>query len=263
MSSTVPCLRKSNASVLIYEQTEKTAGLKSKRTFHVKHEGARMIKGVIFDYNNTLYFDMDIAKAAFRQLFKEAGCDESEFEDFYTTICRSPSSVAVKLLSEFAGREFSKEEARHYTGQIDVYYQQGCIDMHRDRLAEGAEELFDYLIRNGYKINICTATVDFSVDFYFRNTRLDRWFKRELVANDDGHISNKVEMYRKAAERIGVEAKDCLVFEDSPKGIEDAMKAGFKQFVYVNHYHNPSIGLKEILQEIEDFTQLDYSIFER
>ena len=221
-----------------------------------------MIKGVIFDYNGTLYFDRDIAKYTFHQIFVGAGCKEEYFEDYYQTICRSGNSVSIKLMSEFLGRDFTEEENRYYFDLIDRTYQQGCIDMHRDQLADGAEELFDYLKEKGCRINICTATSSLGVDFYFDNTRLARWFDRKLVAHDDGTCANKKEMYKRAAANIGLKPEECLVFEDSIKGIEDAMSVGFDKFVYVNHYHFPSSGHKQILQEIEDYTQLDYSIFD-
>ena len=166
-------------------------------------------------------------------------------------------------MSEFLGREFSEEENKYYSDLIDEKYQQGCIDLHRNQLADGAEKLFDYLKENGYRMNICTATVSDGVDFYFKNTRLYRWFDRDLVSHDDGSSTNKKEMYKKAAENIGLRPEDCIVFEDSIKGIEDAMSVGFDKFVYVNHYHFLSSGHRQILQEIEDYTQLDYSIFEK
>ena len=222
-----------------------------------------MIKGVIFDYNGTLYFDRDIAENAFHQVFVGSGCREEDFEDYYQTICRSGNTVWLKLMSEFMGRDFSEEDNRYYSELIDSKYQQGCIDMHRDQLADGAEKLFDFLKKNGYKMNICTATVGKGVDFYFENTRLARWFDRKLVAHDDGTCANKKDMYKRAAANIGLKPEECVIFEDSIKGIEDAMSVGFDKFVYVNHYHFPAVGHKQILQEIEDYTQLDYSIFDR
>ncbi|MBR3227753.1 MAG: HAD family phosphatase [Erysipelotrichaceae bacterium] len=222
-----------------------------------------MIKGVIFDYNRTLFFDMDIAEYAYRKVYEKAGCDEEYFEDYYQAICRSGNTVSIKLLSEFAGRDFTEEEAKGYSDMIDEMYQQGCIWLHRDQLAEGAEDLFAYLRDKGYRMTICTATVGSGVDFYFRNTRLDRWFDRKLVSHDDGVCVNKKEMYKKAAENIGLRPEECLIFEDSIKGIEDAMSVGFDKFIYVNHYHFPSSGYRQILQEIENYKDLDYSIFEK
>ena len=64
-------------------------------------------------------------------------------------------------------------------------------------------------------------------------------------------------MYQKAAERIGYRIEDCTVIEDSLKSIKEAAKAGCDHIISIK---TSDPDTKEIIQVIDDFTQLDYSL---
>ena len=220
-----------------------------------------MIKGVIFDYNSTLFFDLDLHVEAWKRLYLSLGCAEEGFEDFFKMACTVPNRVSVEWMGKETGKTFTEEEIAKHSLQKEVYYHEEVLRNKRNELAPGAIDLIEYLLNNGYKINICTASIAYNVDFYFENTKLDRWFDRDKVAFDDGICANKTEMYQAAARNIGLLPEECLIFEDSIRSIKDALNAGFDKFIYVNHYHKERPEIKEVLQEIEDFTQLDYSVF--
>lgn len=67
-------------------------------------------------------------------------------------------------------------------------------------------------------------------------------------------------MYRSAAERIGADIQDCLVFEDSPKSIKEAIEAGCRNIIAIKRKDTPDF--KEIVQTIRDFTEFDRNLLE-
>jgi beta-phosphoglucomutase len=64
-------------------------------------------------------------------------------------------------------------------------------------------------------------------------------------------------MFLTAARRLGIPPNGCLVFEDSPAGIEAAHRAGMRTVV-ITTYLNPEefIGVAGILQAVPDFSHL-------
>lgn len=126
-------------------------------------------------------------------------------------------------------------------------------------MAPGAEEFLNYLKENNIPINLCTASLKVNVDFYYDLLHLEKWFDKDLIAYDDGSFENKVEMYKAAAERIGVDIKDCFVIEDSLSSIDQAIIAGCKNIIAIKKTDTPDYP--EIKQVINDFTKIDYSLF--
>jgi len=54
------------------------------------------------------------------------------------------------------------------------------------------------------------------------------WFDLVVTADDVEFPKPHPEVYLKGAEFVGVDPKDCLVFEDGDKGIQSAIDAGMK-----------------------------------
>ena len=125
-------------------------------------------------------------------------------------------------------------------------------------MTAGAEELLDLLKEKQIPINMCTASLDVNVDFYFEFLHLERWFDRDKIVYDDGVSYDKKDMYLKGAERLGVDIKECLVFDDSPTSIRKAAEAGCENIVIIKKPNNPD--LPQIRQKIRDFTEFDRSL---
>ncbi len=104
-----------------------------------------------------------------------------------------------------------------------------------------------------------------NVDFFFRHLRLHAWFARERVAFNDGTVRGKPapDIYRRAAQNLGMDVRDCIVFEDSKSGVEAAKRASARKVVGVSSASAPSRlrlwGADEI---IADYTRPD-EIFEK
>lgn len=244
-----------------YEEGASVVDYRRCVTFHVKQWGAKMIKGVIFDFNGTLYFDEEMAEGAFHHLFREMGYPEDNFTEMFLYARRNPFSAFLLKVGKELNRTYTEAEKEYYIGRLSHHYRKSCRESGQNGPAPGAAELLDQLKEKGYKLNLCTATVEETVDFYYEHTGLGRWFDRSLTAFDDGVTRDKKEMYRQAAENIGLDPKDCLVFEDSLNCINDAITVGYERFIYVNHYGHEKAAQKEVLQEIKDYHELDRSLF--
>ena len=117
----------------------------------------------------------------------------------------------------------------------EAYYRDICRE-ERDsfHLVEGATAYFDRLMESGIPFAIASASIKPNIDFFVESFDLDRWFAPERIIYDDGRFTDKVAMFRCAAETIGVPVEECLIFEDSESGIRTALEAGCRNIVVVD-----------------------------
>ncbi len=78
-----------------------------------------------------------------------------------------------------------------------------------------------------------------------------------MIVYDDGTYENKVAMFKKAANNIGVKIQDCLIIEDSVSGISNAYKAGCHNIVVVDYNKKEEYeklpGVTQVIDSFENF----------
>lgn len=78
---------------------------------------------------------------------------------------------------------------------------------------------------------IASAAIPFNIDFVLDNLKIRDYFAAIVSANDILISKPNPETFLKAASLLGVDPKNCLVFEDTPKGVESAQNADMKAIV--------------------------------
>jgi beta-phosphoglucomutase len=100
-----------------------------------------------------------------------------------------------------------------------------------------------------------------NIEFVTKNMHLESYFKAIISANDVQKSKPHPETFLKCANALAIEPSECLVFEDTPKGVECALNAGmdcvvilgeheadeFKHYENVIHFINDYVGLATIL----------------
>jgi len=219
------------------------------------------MKKVLFDFNGTLFFDSDINYIAWKETIRELAGDRINFDQIYPQYRSMRNEAFISAVFRSLDMPEDPEKIRYWAKRKETeYYQNYCRRNKRNKLASGAAELLDLLKERDILFNLCTASIKENVDFYLSYLGLNRWFDIKKIAYDDGTFINKVEMYRSAAERIGADIQDCLVFEDSPKSIKEAIKAGCRNIIAIKRKDTPDF--KEIVQTIRDFTEFDRNLLE-
>lgn len=219
-----------------------------------------MKKAVFFDFNGTLYMDHDLNYMAWKQTIEEIAGNSIDFDKFFIKAQQYMSYQIINKAYELIGVETTKENTNNYVHKKEENYQNLCLKLRRNKMVLGAEELLNYLKEQNIPVILCTSSIDYNVDFYFKNLDLDRWFDRKKVVNDTGEYTVKTDMYLECARRLGVDIKDGVIFEDSPKSIKEAIDTGCPNIIIIKRDDSPSYP--QIKQVINDYTELDYSIFE-
>ena len=220
------------------------------------------MKAVLFDYNGTLFFDDDINKEAWEATIDEISQGRIDAKEFYETCIGTINYALVSQLFEKLRMPLDEEKIMYWSIRKETeYYHKICRKLGRKELTPGAEELLNYLKEKNIPFTMCTASLDVNVDFYFEWLKLERWFDRNTVVYDDGISHNKKDMYLEGARRLGVDIRDCLIIDDSPSSIRNAVEAGCENLVVIKKDNNPD--LPEIRQRISDFREFDYSLLEK
>jgi beta-phosphoglucomutase-like phosphatase (HAD superfamily) len=102
---------------------------------------------------------------------------------------------------------------------------------------------------------IGSAAIPFNIDFILDNLDIRKYFNAIVSAEDVAVSKPDPETFLKAAELISTEPSGCLVFEDAPKGVEAAARAGMKSVVLTTmHTRNDFPFSDDILAFIKDYS---------
>lgn len=96
----------------------------------------------------------------------------------------------------------------------------------------GAINLMKALKKKGLKIGIATGAGLANFEATIKAARLEGLADATATA-EDGRGKPNPDLFLKAAEKLGVKPKDCVVFEDAIYGIRAAKKAGMKVIAVV------------------------------
>ena len=78
---------------------------------------------------------------------------------------------------------------------------------------------------------IGSAAIMFNIDFVLDGLNISKYFSAIVSADDVTRSKPDPETYLKCAEALHASPKDCIVFEDAPKGVESAFNAGMRSVV--------------------------------
>ena len=218
------------------------------------------MKGIIFDFNGTLFWDSQLHLDAWREYSKRLRDVPFSDEEMLKYMFGRTNADIIKYA---IGKEPEPELVEKIAAEKEEYYRNMCRDM---KLAPGAEEFLDFLKENNIPRTIATMSEWSNVEFYIKNFNLEKWFDLDKIVYSNGIIPGKPapDIYLIAAKNINLEPSDCVVIEDALSGIEAAINAGIGMVMAiasrepVDFYKN-IVGVNKI---ITNFSQIDKNIFD-
>lgn len=216
------------------------------------------MRGVIFDFNGTMVFDEKFHAQAWKKFFSDKidrEISDEEYQKYFQGV-----NVDI-ILEKYLGKKVSREEIAELTEEKEKIYRDLCLESGEFKFADGLENFLDELKKNHIPRTIATAAGLNNVKFFFENLNLANWFNLEYVVYDDGTLPGKPapDIFLKAAEVIGAEISDCIVFEDSRSGIKAAKRAGaFKVIGITSTLDKETLKNRGAAEVIDDFTNLKF-----
>lgn len=207
-------------------------------------------KAFLFDLNGTMIDDMQYHIKAWHNIINNLGANLSI--ERVKEECYGKNNELLDRI--FPGR-FSEEEKNKMSYEKEKAYQQSFKP--NLKLIDGLDEFLREAHEAGIKMAICSAAIMFNIDFVLDGTNTRHYFDAIVSADDVSTSKPDPETFLKAAEQLGIESKECIVFEDAPKGVESACNAGMKAVV-LSTLHEPYEFrmYKNVIQFAKDFTEL-------
>ncbi len=221
-----------------------------------------MYKGIIFDFNGTLFFDSEKHLEAWREFSKRVrdhAFTDEEMRDYM--FGRTNEDILAYLL----GRKPEPELVGQLAQEKEAVYREMCRkDKENTVLAPGAVEFLDYLKENNIPTTIATMSEKNNVDFFIEEFNLAKWFELDKIVFHDGNIKGKPapDIYLKAAKNLGLKPEECIVVEDAVSGIEAARAAGIGKIIAIASMESEDLykNIPAVSQIIKNFDEIDRNI---
>lgn len=206
-------------------------------------------KAFLFDLNGTMINDMAFHIDAWFTLLNEMGHPVS-----YEQTKMQCYGKNHELLERIFPGKFSEEEKKSMSISKEERYRKGYQPFLK--LLDGLDIFLEKAKEEKIKMAIGSASIQSNVDFVVEGLHLQKYMSA-IVSADDVSISKPhPETYLKCAAKLNIDPVDCLVFEDSPKGTEAALKAGM-DCVAITSMHTPDeFDPVNIILFVPDYTDL-------
>jgi beta-phosphoglucomutase-like phosphatase (HAD superfamily) len=223
------------------------------------------MKGIIFDFNGTLYWDSHLHYEAWRDYSKILRGHEFTDEEMREKMFGHTNEDII----EYAiGKKPPKELVEKYGKEKEALYRKRCLTRPEEfKLAPGAIELLDYLKENNIPRTIATMSEWDNVEFYIKEFNLEKWFDIDKIVYSDGTIPGKPapDIFLIAAQKIGLKPSECIVIEDAIAGINSAKSAGIGKIIAIAslepiEFYQNITGVNDIILNFNQFNKSYFNL---
>ncbi|MDQ6788736.1 MAG: HAD family phosphatase [Acidobacteriota bacterium] len=194
-------------------------------------------RAFIFDMDGTLVDNMRFHAEAWQKMLAE----NDLIVDTHDFLVKTAGKTNREIIPNFF--ENASEERLLEVGQRkETIYRE--LFLPERRAIAGAIEFLTEAQNLGVKMAVATAAPIANMEFILDGLDLRKFFTAVTTAADVSNGKPNPEVFIKSAEKLGVEPKNCIVFEDAINGFEAAYRAGMK-----------SIGIATV-NSIEDILNL-------
>jgi hypothetical protein len=211
------------------------------------------VKAFLFDLNGTMIDDMHYHnKAWFHILNDDLGANMT-WDEVKSHMYGKNTELLIRV---FGKDRFTLEEMNVLSVEKEKRYQAAYRPILK--LIEGLAEFLAASKNKNISMGIGSAAIPFNINFVLDGLDLRHYFDSIVSADDVLESKPDPETYLKGAAELGVLPEECIVFEDAPKGVEAAQRAGMRAVVLTTmHEAHEFAAYNNIIQFITDYRELD------
>ena len=175
---------------------------------------------VIFDMDGVIAHTNPHHTEAFKQFFDKYGVAYTieEFEDHMY------GKHNDYIMRYFFKRLLDDAEVKRLGEEKESLFR----EIYADHVApiEGLLQFLDALKTAGYRVGVATSAPRANLDFIIDKLSIRMYMESVLSSEDVTAHKPDPQIYLKSANRLNVEPRNCIVFEDSHSGVSAARNAG-------------------------------------
>lgn len=218
-------------------------------------------KGIIFDFNGTLFWDTDLHNTAWKEFANKHG-KKLTVEELNTQL---HGKVNKDILEYLFKKQLDSSLIKLYGEEKEILYRELCSkNKHLLKLAPGAVKFISELNKNDIPIAIATSSDKTNVDFYLKVFKLNKWFPNERIIHHDGKMQGKPapDIFLRALNRLNLKAEECIVIEDTINGIKSAQNAHIGKIILIQSGNHIGVTDFKNIQIISDFNEMNISVLD-
>lgn len=205
-------------------------------------------KAFLFDLNGTMIDDMQYHITAWYRILNELGAGISM--ERMKKECYGKNNELLERV--FPGR-FSEDEKNYMSLEKEKQYQQEYRP--QLKLIDGLDIFLKQSDEKNIAMAIGSAAIMFNIDFVLDGLNIRPYFTAIVSADDVQYSKPHPQTYLQCAAKLNLLPQNCIVFEDSPKGVEAAANAGMPSVVITSmHPKEDFEDFDNILLFINDYT---------
>ena len=179
-----------------------------------------MIRGVLFDMDGILLDSERLGRSIFQQACRERGYEVDN--DRYARLLGVTRANCSRLLKEQLGEAFPYDEVYEiYREGLRTHALDGTLPVKK-----GLQACMDGLKARGIRIALATSTPRQQVELYQQHIPAMKDAFDFMVCGGEARSKPDPDIYLKAAQGLGLTARECAGVEDSLAGIQSISAAG-------------------------------------
>ena len=208
-------------------------------------------RALIFDMDGTIVDNMAFHTRSWLEFFARRG-REYEAEAFFR---ETAGAQGREILRARLGDDVTDEEIAVLAAEKDALYRE-MYGPHRAAI-KGFDDFVTAADERGVALAVATSAPPKNIVFTLDELDLRRHFAAVVGAADVRQGKPHPDVFLKAAEKLGANPADCIVFEDAPMGVEAARRAGMRAVVITTTL--PAAAFAEfdnVVEIVNDYDEL-------
>jgi len=206
----------------------------------------------IFDMDGTLVNNMGVHIQIWVEFLASIG-HPTDTETFYR---RTVGKVNAEILREFVRPDLTDAEVAVYSLQKEELYRRRFRPLLKE--IPGLSAFLRQARASGMPMALATSAGMENVRFVLRGLGIEAFFSAVVSADEVVNGKPDPEIFLKAAAKLGVAPGECLVFEDSPSGLEAAHRAGMRAVALTTTFTVDKLeGQPAVIRIVPDYVGLE------
>ncbi|MDB5871845.1 MAG: family phosphatase [Ramlibacter sp.] len=210
---------------------------------------------LIFDMDGTMIDSMPWHAKSWIEFMRRHGVQIEVAE----LMRRTTGRTGLECMREVFERDVPHEEALLLIHEKEAIYRELFTPVFAE--VGGFRRFAADAVARGLKVGVGTAGDKHNISFAFSHLKMES-APHAVVGGDEG-LPGKPEpaIFLEAARRLGVDARQCIVFEDAPFGIEAARRAGMRAVAVCTSHEASELAGPHVVAQVRDYHELRKSNF--